>query len=51
MALKNFVFRQNWVGRKVTGVKTPFFAIFEPTGTHILATKGPNKELLKQHFS
>ena len=30
MAVKNFVFRENWVGSKVAGVKTTFFAIFEP---------------------
>ena len=51
MAVKDFVFRQNWVGRKVTGMKKPFFAIFDPTWTHIFAPKCPNKELLKQHFS
>ena len=32
MAVKNFVFRQNWVGRKVAGMKkTLFFVIFDPT--------------------
>ena len=46
MAVKNFVFTQKQVGRNVT-----FFVIFDPTWTHILAPKGPNKELLKQHFS
>ena len=51
MAVKNFVFRENWVGSKVAGMKTTFFAIFDPTWTHILAPKGPNKEFLKQHFS
>ena len=25
---KNFVFRENWVGSKVAGMKTTFFAIF-----------------------
>ena len=30
MAVKNFVFRQNWVGRKVAGMKKTFFAIFDP---------------------
>ena len=39
MAVKNFVFRQNWVGRKVAGMKKTFFANFEPTWTHILAIK------------
>ena len=49
MVVKNFVFRQNWVGRKVTGMKKKFFfAIFDPTWTHILALNGP-KEFLKQY--
>ena len=51
MAVKNFVFRENWVGNKVVGMKTTFFAIFDPNWAHILAPKGPNKEFLKQHFS
>ena len=51
MAVKNFVFRENWISSKVAGMKTTFFAIFVPTWTHILAPKGPNKEFLKQHFS
>ena len=41
MAVKNFVFRQNWVSRRAAGMKKNFFfAIFDP-----------NKEFLKQHFS
>ena len=32
MAVKNFVFRQNWVGRKVAGMKNTFFAVFDPPG-------------------
>ena len=43
MAVKNFVFSENWVANKVTGIKKTFFAIFDPTWTHILASKGPNK--------
>ena len=31
MAVKKFVFRENWVGSKVAGTKTTFFAIFDPT--------------------
>ena len=50
MAVKNFVFRQDWVDRKVAGMKKPFFAIFDQTWTHILALEGPNKEFLKQHL-
>ena len=49
--MKNFVFRENWVGSMVAGMKTTFFAIFNPTWNHILAPKGTNKEFLKQHFS
>ena len=51
MAVKNFAFRQNWIGSKVAGMKKAFFAIFDLTWTHILAQKGPNKEFSKQHFS
>ena len=51
MAIKNFVFRENWVGSKVTGMKTTFFAIFDSTLTHSLLLKSPNKEFLKEHFS
>ena len=51
MAVKNFIFKENWVDSKVAGTKATFFAIFDPTWTHILAPKGPNKEFLKQHFS
>ena len=43
MAVKNFVVRANWVGSKMAGMKTTFFAIFDPTWIHILAPKGPNK--------
>ena len=51
MVFKNFVFRQDWVGRKVAGTKkTFFFAIFDTAWTHILALKGPNKGFLKEHF-
>ena len=35
MAVKNFVFRGKWVGGKVAGMKTTYFAIFDPTWTHI----------------
>ena len=49
MAVKNFVFRENWVVSKMAGMKTMFFAIFDLTWTHILASKSPNKEVRKQH--
>ena len=51
MAVKNFVFRQNWGSRKVAGMEKTFFEIFNPTLTHILVPKGISKEFLKQHFS
>ena len=41
MALKNFPFRKNWVGSEVVGMKITFFAIFDPTWDHILASKRP----------
>ena len=50
MAVKNFVFTENWVGTKVAGMKT-FFANFDPTWTQIMAPKGPNKEFIQQHFT
>ena len=51
MVVNNFVYRQDWVARNVAGIKNPFFAIFDPTWTHILVLKSPNKEFLKQYFS
>ena len=30
MAVKNFAFRENWVGSKVTSRRTTFVSIFEP---------------------
>ena len=51
MALKNFFFREKWVGSEVAGMKITLLAIFEPTWTHILAPKGPNMEFLKQNFN
>ena len=52
MVVQKFVFRGNWVGSKVVaGMKTIFYAIFDPIWAHILATKDPNKEFFKQNFS
>ena len=52
MVVKNFVFRQDWVGRKVAAMKKKiFFAIFDSTWTYILALKGSNKEFVQQNFS
>ena len=39
-------FRENCLVMKIT-----FFAIFDPTWTYILASKGSNIELLKQYFN
>ena len=47
MALKNFSFRENWVGIEVAGMKIAFFAIFDPTWAQILVPK----EFLKQNFN
>ena len=49
MAVKNFVLKENQVDSKVTGMKATFFAIFDPTWTHILDPK--RKEFRKQHFN
>ena len=46
MAIKNFVFRQNCVGRKVDGMKKTFFANFDPTWTHILAQQTQTRNSL-----
>ena len=46
MDVKNFVFRKNWIYRKVAGMKKHFFVIFDPTWSHIVAPKSPNKEFL-----
>ena len=37
--VKNFVFRENWIGSKMAGMKTTFSTFFDPTWTHILAPK------------
>ena len=51
MALKNFVFKENWVVSEVASIKIDFSAILDPTWTHILALKLPNMEFLKQNFN
>ena len=51
MALKNFIFRENWVGGEVTGMKIAFFAIFDLTWTHTLVPKGLNMEFLQRNFN
>ena len=39
MAVKNFVFREDWVGSKLADMKTAFFTILDLPWTHILALK------------
>ena len=51
MAVKNFVFRKNWVGSEVASMKIAFFDIFDPTFTHILAPTDLNVGFLKQNFN
>ena len=51
MAVKNLVFRKNWVGSEVANMKIAIFAIFDPTWSHILAPTGPNMGFLKQNFN
>ena len=50
MAVKNFIFRKNWAGSEVAIMKIAFFAIFEPTWTHILAPTGPHMGFLNFQF-
>ena len=45
MAVKNFVFRENWVGSKVTGMKTTFFVIFDPTWLGSTVSLAPKAEI------
>ena len=51
MAVKNFNFKENWVGSKVTGMKATFFVIFYATWTHIFVPNSPNKNFLKENIS
>ena len=50
MTVKNYVFRENWVGRDMAGMKIVIFAIFDPTWAQLLAPIGPSMEFLKQNF-
>ena len=51
MALKNFSFRENWVGIEVAGMKIAFFAIFDQHGPTFWPPKGQNMEFLQQNFN
>ena len=48
MAVKNFIFRENWVGSEVAGMKIAFIVKFS---TQIVEPKGPNMVFLKQNFN
>ena len=51
MAVKNFVFRENWVGSKMAGMKMTFFAIFDTTGPIVWPQKAQIRNSLKSIFS
>ena len=51
MALKNFAVGENCVVSELAGMKTTFFAIFDPTWTHILTRKSLNMEFRRQSFN
>ena len=50
MALKNFSFGKNGVESEMVGIKITFFAIFDPTWDHILATKRQKHGIPKAEF-
>ena len=51
MALKNFSFRENWVGREVAGMKIAFLPFLTQHGLTFWLQKGQNMEFLKQNFN
>ena len=51
MALKNFSFGKNGVESEMVGIKITFFAIFDPTWDHILATKRQKYGIPKAEFN
>ena len=44
-------FRKNWIVSEVASMKIAFFAIFDPSWTHILAPIDPDMGFLKQNFN
>ena len=46
MAVKNFVYRENWVGIKVAAMKTNFLDILSQPRPTFWPPKSPEKELL-----
>ena len=51
MALKNFFFRENWVGNVVAGMKIAFLPFLTQPGPTFWSQKDPNTEFLKQNFN
>ena len=51
MALKNFSFRENWVGIEVAGMKIAFLPFLTQHGPTFWLPKGQNMEFLKQNFN
>ena len=51
MALKNFFFKENWVGSKVTGMNIAFLPFLTHPGPTFWSQEGPNMEFLKQNFN
>ena len=51
MALKNFSFRENWVGSEVVGMKIAFLPFLTQQGPTFWPQTGQNMELFKQNFN
>ena len=51
MVLKNFFFRENWVGSEVAGMKIAFLPFLTQHGPTFWPPKGQNMEFLKQNFN
>ena len=51
MALKNFSFRENWVGIEVAGMKIAFLPFLMQHEPKFWPTKGQNMEFLKDDFN
>ena len=51
MALKNFSFRENWVGTEVAGMKIAFLLFLTQHGPTFRPPKGQNMEFLKENIN
>ena len=51
MALKNFFFRENWVGIEVAGMLIAFLPFLIQHGPTFWPSKGQNMEFFKQYFN